>query len=142
MRVRSMAALIAATVAAAVALTASPAQAALLTWTASCSSGGFTGYITPHYAKGPGVTEYVAGVNYKITYKGGDHAGNGANVLWHDGGTAPPTDFSTGDGIQDAGWHVLPGSMGSYQRGNGYTSVSFIFDKLGSDPRCATGKDW
>ena len=138
MRVRPIAALTAATVAATVALTAAPAQAALLTWTASCTAGGFTGSIRPHYAKGPGVTEYVAGVDYKIS----SHAGDEANILWHDGGTAPPTDFSTGDGVQDGGWHVLPGSLGDYQRGNGYTSVSFIFDKLGSDPRCATGKDW
>lgn len=139
MRIRSTAALTVAVVAATAALTAAPAQAAgWLNWTASCSAGGLTGSIRPTYTQATLVTENVANVEYKITSNGAFKG----NVLWHDGGTAPPKDISTDSASQDGQWHSIPGALRTYSRGNGYTAVTFIFDKLGPDPRCTTGKDW
>lgn len=140
MRVRTTAALAAAIVAASVVLTANPALAdeGKEQWTEKCSAGGFTGYIRAKYDKGPNGTEHVKAILYLITR----HTGSKANISWHDGGTAPAKKFSTGDGQQTGQiWNDLPGAV-PYTRGTGYTSVGFVFDKLGPDPKCSTGLQW
>jgi hypothetical protein len=140
MRLRPIAVLAAAAVAATVGLTANPAQAdeGKYEWTEKCSAGGFTGYIKAKYDKGPNGTENVKAILYLITR----HIGSEANISWHDGGTLPAKQFSTGDGEQSgAVWNYLPGAV-PYTRGTGYTSVGFVFDKLGPDPKCSTGHQW
>lgn len=139
MRVRTIATLSAAIVGATLALTAAPAQAGygLYRWSAGCAAGGMSGWLTVTYDKGANGTEIVRTIDYHI----GPNGRREGNISWHDGGTAPPTDFSTGKAIQDGYDHPLPGSH-SYSRGTGYTAIAFTFDKSGGDPSCGTGKNW
>lgn len=108
--------------------------------TLSCSTGGFTGTVRVEYIRQSNGREYVPQVSYLIS-KGGNSGGNQADVYFNDGGTAPAKNFVTANGIQDGRWHVL--SSGSYYRLNGYTNVTFVFDKsFASDPRCSTSRYW
>lgn len=113
---------------------ASASEQQTVTYTPSCSKGGFTGTLRIVYREPTkGRADYIYSIDYKID-KGSQSGGNKANVYWQDGATAPTTVRSTTAGIQDGGWHSL---SGSYARGRGDTGMKFIFDKtLPGDPSC------
>ncbi len=106
----------------------------------TCSAGGFTGTLRIDYIQRSGGVEYVpGGVSYKINP--GSRPGDNADVIFSDGGTAPPRSITTATGRQDRQWHNLGG--GPYTRGNGTSTVRFIFDKLFStDPSCTASHYW
>lgn len=106
-----------------------------VTYTPSCSAGGFTGTLRIVYREPTkGRADLIYSLDYKID-KHSQSGGNKANVTWQDGGTTPTTVRGTGDhGIQDGYWHSL---NTSYFRGSGSTAMKFIFDKsYPGDPRC------
>jgi hypothetical protein len=108
--------------------------------TLTCSSGGFTGTVRVEYIRQGGGREFIPQVSYRIS-RGGNSGGNQADVYFNDGGTLPAKNFLTNHGIQDGQWHRL--SSGSYYRGDGYTNVTFIFDRsFASDPRCSASQYW
>ncbi|SDW66347.1 hypothetical protein SAMN05421504_1011189 [Amycolatopsis xylanica] len=114
---------------------ASASEQQTVTYTPSCSAGGFTGTLRIIYREPvKGRADYIYSVEYRIN-KGSQHGGNQADVHWQDGATAPTTVRYTYSGIQDGNWHTLTG--GGYSRGRGDTGMKFVFDKLGpGDPSC------
>jgi hypothetical protein len=105
-----------------------------VTYTPSCSAGGFTGTLKIVYREPTkGRADLIYSLDYKID-KHSQSGGNNADVTWQDGGTMPTTVRGTAKGIQDGYWHSL---NTSYYRGGGATAMKFVFDKsAASDPSC------
>jgi hypothetical protein len=125
---------LAVSLAVAVPLILAPAASAV-TLEASCTTGGFTGWIN--------VTETAQGglVEYRIN-KGSNSGGNSANVNSNDFSTNPVTVRKSPDHLlQDNVYHPLwyIGHFGQ-QHNIGYT---IIFDKSGAaDPSCGVFVPW
>ncbi|RYC10490.1 hypothetical protein [Nocardioides zhouii] len=114
---------------------ASPAHAATTSRTASCSIGGFTGYMRVTFDAPNFFSTTVRRVEYRIN-KGTNSGGNNADVSWLDYGVAPTLEATTTTAIQDNAWHTLRET--DYGRGSGGIGTLMIFDKSGaSDPRCS-----
>jgi hypothetical protein len=106
----------------------------------TCSKDGYTGTLRIDYIQRAGGTEYVpGGVSFRITP--GSRAGTNADVVFTDGGTIPARSYSTGTARQDGQWRTL--SSAAYTRGNGTSTVQFVFDKsFSTDPRCTASRTW
>ena len=118
----------------ATAAAASPAHAATTSRTASCSAGGFTGYMRVTFDAPSFSSTTVRRIEYRIN-KGSNTGGNKADVAWSDGGVAPTLWATTSSAVQDNRWHTL--READYGRGSGGVGTSMIFDKRGTDPRCS-----
>lgn len=113
---------------------ASPAYAATTSRTASCTAGGFTGYMRVTFDGPSFSTTAVRRIEYRIN-KGSNSGGNKADVTWSDGGVAPTLWASTSWAKQDNVWHTLRET--DYRRGSGGIGTLMVFDKSGTDPRCS-----
>lgn len=106
-------------------------------FSASCSSGNFTGEYKGHYFDyGSSKSVYVK--QYKITKRNGQSGGNKANVnttIANYMGSGSKTFKSPDSMKQDGNWHDLNVSYHAPWAST-QVLVEFIFDKSGSDPRC------